>query len=229
LVSLDDGIYVPVDTRFLVERITSGIYWDIFDSLSGNEKYRFTSYFGILLQKYLEELFRRAYPESQTTANRVFYDVQYDGERSSDVMLFYGEEAVFIEVVVGRLRMEETMITGDLVAFKEDISIKVVDAAKQIDRVIRDFTTGRLPLADCSPTDIKHYYPVVVTVSPLPIFLSIYNEVRGMVADAGYLASTNIAELEIMNVGELEVIESLLEAASYTNANIGKQNPRCVI
>lgn len=33
-----------------------------------------------------------------------------------------------------------------------------------------------------------------------------------MVANAGYLASTNIAELEITNVGELEVIESLLEA-----------------
>ena len=212
LVSLDDGIFVPVDTRFLVERITSGIYWDIFDSLSGNEKDRFASYFGILFQKYLEELFHRAYPESKTTANRLFCDVRYDGERSSDVMLFYGEEAIFIEVVVGRLRMEETIITGDLDAFKEDVNTKIVDAAKQIDRVIRDFTTGKLPLPDWSPADIKRYYPVVVTVSPLPVFLRTYNEVRGMVANAGYLTSTNIAEIEIINVGELEMIESLLEA-----------------
>jgi hypothetical protein len=33
-----------------------------------------------------------------------------------------------------------------------------------------------------------------------------------MVANAGYLTSTNIAELEITNVGELEMVESLLEA-----------------
>jgi len=219
LISLDDNIYVPVDTRFLVERITSGIYWDIFDSLSGNEKYKFMSYFGILLQNYLEELFRRVYPESKTTTNRVFYDVQYDGERSSDVILFYGEEAVFIEVIVGRLRMEETIITGDLDAFREDIRTKVIDAAKQIDRVIRDFTTGKLPLLGWSPTNIKRYYPVVVTVSPLPIFLSTYDEVRRMVANAGYLNSTNITEVEIINIGELEMIESLLEAG-YTLVQI---------
>ncbi len=103
------------------------------------------------------------------------------------------------------------MITGDLDAFKEDLSTKVVDAAKQIDRVIQDFTAGKLPLADWSPAEIKRYYPVVVTVSPLPVFLSTYDEVRGMVANAGYLTSTNIAELEITNVGELEMIESLLE------------------
>jgi hypothetical protein len=212
LISMGDGIYIPVDTRFLIERITSGIYWDIFDSLSGAEKDKFASYFGILFQKYLEELFCRAYPESKTTAKRVFYDVMYNGERSSDVMIFYEEQAVFIEIVVGRLRMEQTTITGDFDAFKEDIQTKIVDAAKQIDRVIKDFIIGKLSLPDSSPANIKRYFPVVITVSPLPVFLRTYDEVRSMVSDAGYLTSPNIAELEITNAGEMEMVESLLEA-----------------
>lgn len=212
LVRLDESIYVPVDICFLVERITSGIYWDICDSLCGQEKQRFMSFFGVILQKYLEELFRRVYPESRTTTNRVFYDIPYDGERAADVILFYGEEAVFIEVVVGRLRMEETMITGDLDAFRKDISTKVVDAARQLDRVIRDFVSKKLTLPGWSPINIKRYYPVAVTVSPLPIFLKTYDEVRRMVADAGYLISPNLAELEIVNIGELEIIEPLLES-----------------
>jgi hypothetical protein len=211
LVRLDDNIYIPVDVRFLVERITAGIYWDIHDNLVGQERSRFQSFFGHILQAYLERLFRRVYPEPSATVRRAFYDTPYGGERASDTILFYGEEAVFIEVVVGRLRMEKTMISGDSEAFSEDISNKIVDAARQIDRVIRDFITGKLALPDWSPDNTKRYYPVVVTISPLPILLATYDMVRHMVADAGYLTSHHVADLEVASVGELELIEPLLE------------------
>ena len=219
LVKIEEDVYVPVDIRFLVERISTVVYWDICDSLDGEDRRRFMRFFGEILQKYLEQLFRRIYPESTKTTNRAFYDVRYNGDRASDIMVFYDNKAVFIEVVVGRLRMKETTITGDYEDFRRDISIKIVEKSKQIDRVIKDFRSGRLILPGWSASKIKRYYPLVVTVSPLPLFLKTYDEVRNMIDSAGHLISSHIADLEIASVGEMEAIEPLLEGG-HTLAGI---------
>ena len=214
LIELDDNIYVPTNVRFLVERITSSVYWDICDNLKPPDK--FMSFFGEVLQKYVEQLFKRIFPESAATTSRTFYDRHYNtskGEqRASDIIVFYPNKAVLVEVIVGRLRMEQTITTGDIDMFREDISKKVVDAARQLDRVIRDFKSETLKLPGWHPTDIKQYYPVIVTETPLPLFASTYEEVRRLVENEKYLITSDIADLEIMNVGDIERIEPLLES-----------------
>lgn len=216
LVKLDDNILVPVDVKFLVERITSGIYWDICDALAEPDRKKFMSFFGEVFHKYLERLFKRAYPESSALVRRSFYDTRYDtpygARRASDVVLFYGRQAVFIEATVGRLSMEKTMVTGDLIGFSEDIDSKVVTAAKQIHRVILDFINGKLIFPGWNADRITRYYPVIVTVSPLPLLLATYDMVRKAVARKRYLNSGNIAQLEIASIGELEMVEPLLSA-----------------
>jgi hypothetical protein len=212
LIELDDNIYVPTNVRFLVERITSSVYWDICDNLKPPDK--FMSFFGEVLQKYVEQLFKRIFPESAATTSRAFYDCHYNtskGEqRASDVIVFYPNEAVLVEVIVGRLRMEQTITTGDINKFQEDITSKVVDAARQLDRVIRDFKSETLRLPDWHPADMKQYYPVIVTESPLPLFAPTYEEVRRLVKNEKYLITSDIADLEIINVGDMERIEPLL-------------------
>jgi len=216
LIELDKNIYIPADVRFLVERITSSLFWDICDNQKGRRKSMFMSFFGELLQKYLEQLFKRIFPESAITTNRAFYDYRYNtskGEqRASDIIVFYPNEAVFVEVKVGRLRMEQTITTGDINKFQEDITSKVVDAARQLDRVIKDFKSETLRLPGWHPADMKQYYPVIVTESPLPLFASTYEEVRRLVENEQYLINSDIADLEIMNVGDMERIEPLLES-----------------
>lgn len=214
LIVLDDTNYAPMDIRYLVERITSGIYWTLVDNLQGKTKQEFMILFGELIQEYVARIFKRNYPESAATITRVFYDYRYGpgkGKRASDVILFYGESAIFIDVTVGRLRMEETAITGDLAAFREDIGKKIVETAGQIHRVINDFREGKLKLPGWSPDVIKSYYPVIVTSSNLPLFLKTYSEVRQMINAEGYLVSDDIAKIEILSIGEMEMIESLLE------------------
>jgi hypothetical protein len=223
LVKLDDKVLVPADVEFLVERITTGIYWDICDALGEPDRKRFMRFFGVVFQKYLEQLFKRAYPESSALVPRSFYDTPYDtpygARRASDVVLFYPQQAVFIEATVGRLRMEKTMVTGDLIGFSEDIDSKVVTAAKQLHRVILDFINGNLIFPGWNADSIRRYYPVIVTVSPLPLLLTTYDKVREAVSRRGYLISSNIAELEIASIGELEMVEPLL-SGGITLVNI---------
>ena len=214
LIELDDNIYVPANVRFLVERITSGVYWDICDNLESPDKFR--TFFGEVLQKYVEQLFKRIFPESAATTIRAFYDWRYNtsrGEqRASDAIVFYPDEVALVEVIVGRLRMEQTITTGDITRFREDINTKVVDAARKLDRVIRDFKSKTLRFPGWDPTDIKRYYPVIVTESPLPLFGPTYDEVRQLVNNRKYLITSDIADLEIISVGDLERIEPFLES-----------------
>jgi len=227
LIELDDNIYIPTNVHFLVERITSSVYWDICDNLK--PPYTFMSFFGEVLQKYVEQLFKRIFPESAATTSRAFYDCRYNtskGEqRASDVIAFYPNEAVLVEVIVGRLRMEQTITTGDINKFREDITRKVVDAARQLDSVIRDFKSETLRLPGWHPADIKQYYPIIVTESPLPLFVPTYEEVRRLVKNKQYLITSDIADLEIMDVGDMERIEPLLESGE-TLTNLLKDKLR---
>jgi hypothetical protein len=211
LIKLEDTIYVPSDTRFLAERITSRVYWDIFDNLVDMPKFKYATFFGELLQEYVSNIFQRIYPETRASSCKLFLDVEYEGKRASDAILFYGNESVFIEVTVGRLRMEETAITGDLTAFKKDITTKIVDSAKQLDRVIREFQSKKLNLFGVTPKDIRTYYPLIITLSPLPLFMTTYTEVRSLISQSGYLNDPNISDVEFMSLGELENLEPLLE------------------
>ena len=213
LVRLDDSHNIPVNVRFLVQRISSGIYWDILDGLDGQNKEKFMRFFGDLLQQYVSQLFKRVYPESIIAKKRAFYDETYGiGNKTSDVIILYGNEAVFLEVTVGRLRMERTMIPGNIHEFRDDVETKIVSACKQLDRVIKDFKCGKLSLENWNYGDVHRYYPVVITAEPLPLLLSTYEEVRKLIAKRNYLQESDLAPLEIWSTEELEMIETLLNS-----------------
>ena len=127
-------------------------------------------------------------------------------------MIVFGEKrAIFLDVTVGRLRMADTIVTGSLSSFKEDLR-KIVAKAAQIDRVIKDFKAERLTLQPWEPTAVTRYYPVVVVDSPMPLMLQTHEELLDMVKSHGSLQGDDIEQLMVLSVEDIERMEGIVGA-----------------
>jgi len=56
IVDLDQNVYFCLDFYFLLEKIATGIFWTINDSLEGNQKEKFHVFWGLLFEKYINKL-----------------------------------------------------------------------------------------------------------------------------------------------------------------------------
>lgn len=222
LLRVSDEMVIPLSVRFLKEKITKGIYWTIHDYLPKEDRTRFTNFFGKeIFQYYVESIFRRIYPERDGLAKRAFFDFKYGKpERSSsDVIIISPIEtyhksqqydAVFIEVVSSRLKMKDTLTIGDYDAFVGDLEKIVIGKAGQLDGRIKDFKAGKFSLDNISATEIRTYYPVIVTIESLPQVPGIWNEIEEKLKANDYLQAADIQRLQVLDIEDIEILESLL-------------------
>jgi hypothetical protein len=214
LLRFPNGACIPLSLRFLHERITVGVYWLIHDRLPAKGRSRFQTFFGELFQKYVEQTFARAFPPSPHLAKRVHFAKKYGSrthkKETSDVIVLYGDCALFVEAKAARLRMEDSGIRGDVEAFREDLETKVVGAASQIDRVVRDFAAAKFRLDGFEASGIHRAYPVVLTFGYIPQYPSTWHEIQRMLDDKGLLQGPPFAPLQLINVEELEMLAGYL-------------------
>ena len=214
LLRFPNGACIPLSLRFLHERITLGVYWLINDSLPPAPRSRFQTFFGELFQEHVERAFKRAFPPSPHLTKRAHFAVEYgsrkESKEASDVILIYGETAAFVEVKAARLRMEDSGIRGDVAAFREDLETKVVGAANQIDRVVRDFVAGEFSLEGFKPDDMHRAVPIVVTFGYVPQNPSTWREIQLMLDHRGLLQGPLFAPLQLINAEELEMLAGYL-------------------
>jgi len=216
LLRFPNGAYIPLSLRFLQERITVGVYWLIHDHLHGKERTRFQRFFGELFQRYVQDILARAYPTSALLPKRLHFASTYGTrarpKESSDIMLLYGEDVVFIEAIASRLRMEDSGITGDITAFRKDIKDKVVAAARQVDRVVHDFVAGKFALDGFDGRQMRRAHPVVLTFGHIPQSPPTWHEIQRMIDAEGLFKGHLFGPLHLINVEELEILEAYLRS-----------------
>jgi hypothetical protein len=186
----------------------------VHDHLRGAERLKFTRFFGELFQRYAQDAIDRAYPTSDHLFKRVYPEKRY-GKRgqeknTSDVMILYGEDVIFVEVIASRLKMVETTIRGDLTSFRQDLRDKVINAAQQVDRVVGDFRRGEFGLDGFQGKNMRRAYPVVVSFGTIPQTVPVWHEIQGMLLKRRILQSSADADLTLIDVEELEMLEALI-------------------
>lgn len=214
VVLLKSGNLVPVSLSMLVDKLTNGVYWTLHEHMrkQGSQSLlRFTAFVGELFQAQVFDLLDHSYQESTLLAKRLFGDISYGRPelRGADATLFYDDTVIFFEVVSSRLRYRDTVLLGDLVALDQDIDKCIVDKARQLDRVIRDFRAGRLVLNEIDSARITHAIPVIVLLEPFPLFPLTWRRINRRLHEEGYLS--NSQPLRVISAEELERVEPLLE------------------
>lgn len=210
LVALNEYQLAPVVIDWLYEKLGEGCYWRINDGIEAPVKQKaFRNFFGPLYQLYVQRVFERLYPDSDF-AQRVTYDEEESGQRSSDVILTYPNQLVLFEAKWPTLRMQATMIPGDMQAFDKDLENIIIKSARQLDRNIEDISTNKLNLKNVDVEKVNAFYPVIITARPFPIGPAITPYIWEKVAANNLLKQPYTKPLEIISTEELELLEPLI-------------------
>ncbi len=213
LLKLDPNRMLILDLDFLVELLTSGVYWSIFDSLPKNLRPKFKELWGRLFELYAVDLLGAFYPPFSRILTA---DLNYDAGQV-DALLDFGQVAVVFEVK-SSLLTEGAKRSGAAADFVADFALKFVrdnkgkaKALVQLASSCQAIAEGRIPTV-MKPVRI---YPVCVSDEPAveSFFFTTYsNEVFQKEVTAGL----GIQPVTMMSVNELEEILPYVSAGSFS-------------
>lgn len=217
LVELTIGPHICSHLLFFVEKFTSGIFWVIFDELSGSEKGAFINYWGDLCQQHAEEIFKLDFKPFAKRGLKFFFDIPYNqGSRATDIIIYDSEtkELFLFEITYSSYRLEVATSLDNLPAFAEAVD-KIVDKAGQINSVIRDFKSHLITDININPDKVKAFHPFVVTMGHFPNWRFVWKSIPGWTGienklkSKNYLQASDIHPLRIISMSELELCAAL--------------------
>jgi hypothetical protein len=196
--------------RHLQKKLTENLYYEVLSGLASEAKRsRFQEAFGKLLEEYVRRLLRRIYGIG---TGRLF-ELTYGPDRAEagDGIVLYPESLVIFEVKSARF-LVGAAATGDLEEFERKLNHSYLKGAQQIDRVIRDFNAGLFQVGGLGPGEIRRYFPVLVTIQPIPLEVFVWKLIEEKLRNGLILQGDGIQRLEIIHISELEEVEALATA-----------------
>ena len=166
---LKGDILVALDAKYLSEKLDSGIFWRVHNSLpSHKDKERLHNYWGIAFENYMNWLLGEACRNSQ---NRFYPSPRYEnGEEICDAIVICGSDAVFLEYK-GSTFTAESKYKGDLTELAAEIADNLIGTEtkrkgiRQLANAILNVFDKQTPaaLADIDLSGISAIFPVLVT------------------------------------------------------------------
>jgi hypothetical protein len=187
----------------LQRRVSEGVFHLLRDAATseGRDLRTYSSRFGRVFQESVEQTLRRGVAFGAQEVP-IVADVNYGTRRgtrdSTDVILGYERNPVFVEVVSGPL-LAATITRGDLASFEKDADRLIVEKARQLDESIAAFLAGDLVLPGVDPINVSRIWPVIVTSHPFPHRELITRTVERRVREAGHLRAAHVAGLAIIS------------------------------
>ena len=196
-------------------RVSEGVFHLLRDAATskGRDLRRFSSRFGRVFQESVEQTLRRGVAfgsDEVPIVADVNYGTAAEPRDSTDVILAYERNPVFVEVVSGPL-LAATITRGELASFNKNTDKLVVEKARQLDESIAAFFTDDLVLPGVDPAIVSQVWPVIVTSHPFPHRELITRTVEARVRDAGYLCGERVAGLAIISAEELFFCEGFMQ------------------
>jgi hypothetical protein len=229
LLDLGDDRYVPINMSAFERSATEGIFFTLADGAQseGRPRETFTSPFGGVFEESVARTFERLTP-SGGAGQRVHRDFLYGPKRqrvrSSDIILDYGSELVFVEAVAGQLRVA-TRTRGDLRSLRQDLRKLVHEKAGQLDRCIGDLRIGRLEIPDFAGEREAMVWPVIVTSVSIPYTPPVAEAISAQLRRDALLHGRAIGPLSLISAEELAAAEGLIEkGASFLELIRGWHN-----
>lgn len=215
LVEIEPGLFLPLSIASLRRRVSQGVFHILSEAAvaDGRNRRYYSSIFGTSFQESVERTFRRAVElegSGATITADVLYGPRSQRRRSSDVILEYERNPVFVEVVSGPLQAGTTT-RGDLKCFSDDADRLVVEKTKQLDRSIKDFFNGELKLPAIDPVLVAHAWPVLLTSHPFPHTDYILREVDSRIREKRFLQQERVGSLAIVSADELFFCEGFMQ------------------
>lgn len=221
IIRLDENRCLVTDILFVIELLTSGLYWSIFDNLAPSRREDFSSLWGNVFELYMVGLFRHFYP-GESEFNPFKADVNYEIGGTTgqiDALLDYGNETIIFEIKSSLLTLN-AKCSRDWDALERDLRRKFIEnehgapkALRQLARTATFVARGQ-HLSGHTP---EHVFPVLVVDEKAMECLGMNSYLNQLFR--GFLdedVARRIRPLTIMSVDELEELFPYVEQRAVT-------------
>lgn len=200
---LDADRALILDLQFLVDLLTSGVYWSIFNGLPTNRRDTFRQLWGRLFELYAVNLLKKFYPR----ASGIFSpDLQYESGQV-DGLLDFGNEVLLLEIKASLLT-EPAKRTLNSTEFVSDFNRKFVQNEKGSPKAILQLTSSCMALENGTirtATRPTRIYPIFVSDEP-GIETFFFNAYMNEIFQKELHAGSRIQPLTVMSINELEEV-----------------------
>jgi len=202
----------PLASDSLERHITEGIFWILSDAAIANGLARehFSGAFGHVFEEWVQRTFERAIPA--IGIQRVHRAKPYAGPDgdvdSTDAIIDYEPDAIFVEVVAKRPQAA-TLTRGDCGSFEQDLKMGILKKARQLDRNVADFRSGRLVVRGMDPNRITRIFPVILSIEGFPSIPPIPQVIVGRIHAKGWLKG--LPPIALLSAEDLVIVEAFME------------------
>ena len=200
------GLVVPVP-RFLLERITTGIYYSLMDKFKNEKSNSFLSFFGKeIFEKYVGLLLEQKYKINESLFKEWKYIKGKNECMTTDWIIIQNSTAILIECKTSGISLEARS-WAELDKIQNDLKLRVVNAIEQMMSLADSVNKQYKGLEKLH--SIKKFYYVVVTYDK--IYLSSSFIIKDMIKNELTLKGLSVPEYEILSIDELEILIPFLE------------------
>ena len=217
IIKLAETRLAPLSHQIIAQRFTNSLYWDVHDSLlddgSPPNLQTFRSLYGRLIEDYGRDLLKRI-EVSDSRRRRLIWesDYQLPGEKTPDGLLLEKLGASFrctlVEFTVGRPRLEDTVLVGDIESFQTDLSKKLGSAVNQQFDLLRRILEGKKLINSLQPEKVTKWLICVVVSDPYPSYETLISPLSVPLEEfrnKGF----DVNGIFVLSLEELELIETL--------------------
>ena len=212
-------------SRYLiVQRYTSGTYWDIHDALPDDSATKpnrglFQTFFGELHEDYGRDVLRRITSSQNKSGKKALLihegDYSEGPGKNPDNLLVerIGQKNVrctFFEFKVGRPRYAASMVSGDLSAFNEDLEKKIGGAITQEIDLCRRLQDKSRAVDGLLAQDVTRWVFVVVVTDPFPALGFLIDSLRERLSELPQQSGVKYHGPFILSLLDLEQLETLM-------------------
>jgi len=198
-----DQIIAPLPS-LICNALGEGFYHGLLDMYDKTDRDKLARCFGVFLEEYVRRVFRSAYLNIPHCC--VLGDEAYgkrNSKRATDVVVFEGDDVIFIEVVARRVNL------GAILDFNES-SIEEVfyngieRKLKQLHLNIESYIAGELYPKRTRPSH-QRIFAMIATSVPYPTVYAVNEYIPEIVASNDWLH--NVESIEMISVDDIELLE----------------------
>jgi hypothetical protein len=234
LLALDNDTIAWADPCFMVERLSSAIYWIIVDSLKGKDKENALKAFGFLFENYVAQMLGPALPRDSMLIDQPTYT---SGEKSIDGIIHCGEQLILLECKASFMTIE-AKYGGKVRKFEADLDKKfgvderkrtekgVAQLAKHIERLFHKQLSLRNHISEldralqASHSRIEKITPVLIVQEPILRFSGVEEMLSDrflrLLKQRRISHSVKINPLAVIDIDTLEEMKPNLMAGDFT-------------
>lgn len=216
IIDYNETTYFLPCSNFIVTKAFNGLYFDIFDSLTRDERNNYLDTFGIIFEEYIGYLLRNAFMGSNVQIKpEITYQEEGNEHKSSDWFILKDDKIIIFECKYATYSVRNKIVP-DVEVTKKYFKDNFIKASHQLVKTEHNIITQTYPeFVKHFPHNYSKIYKVIVIAEPLMLyamdnFHKLFKQTLNNLNNSMGLEQINYNEIIVINIDFMECLLSLI-------------------